>query len=91
MRRLTAMLTCVLVGVIAAGGVQAQQRDVAEARRGPRINDRLELRYTVEIEEDGERSAVPVTDGFGSGDRFTLRVRPHLRRLSVPIRQQSGR
>ena len=75
MRRLTVTVTCVLAAWLAAGGVQAQQR-VEEARRGQRINDRLELRYTLEVEEDDERNAVAVTDGFESGGRFTLRVRP---------------
>ena len=80
MRGLAALFTSVLVGLVAAGGVQAQQRGAAhvEARQWSRINDRLELRYTLEIEgEEGEeRRPVAVTDGFESGDRFTLRVRP---------------
>ena len=70
MRRLAALFACVLVGLVAAGSVQAQ--------RWSRINDRLELRYTLEVErEEGEeRNPVAVTGGFESGDRFTLRVRP---------------
>ena len=70
MRRLMTLFACVLIGLIAARAVDAQ--------RGPRINDRLELRYTLELEEeeDGERSPAAATEGFESGDRFTLRVRP---------------
>ena len=79
MRGLAALFACVLVGLVAVGSVQAQRPGTAdEARQWSRINDRLELRYTLEIEgEEGEeRRPVAVTDGFESGDRFTLRVRP---------------
>ena len=79
MRGLAALFACVLVGLVAVGSVQAQRPGTAdEARQWSRINDRLELRYTLEIEgeEGGERRPVAVTDGFESGDRFTLRVRP---------------
>ena len=77
MRQLTTLFTCVLVGLIAAGDVQALRGGTEEqGRRWPRINDRLELRYTLEMERDGERIPVAATGGFESGDRFTLRVRP---------------
>lgn len=72
MRRLTMVFSCALVWL--AAGVGAQQR--AGSDRWPRINDRLELRYTVETEEDGERTPAAVTQGFASGERFSLRVRP---------------
>ena len=68
MRRLMTFFACVLIGLIAARA--------ADAQGWPRINDRLELRYTLEAEEDGERSPVAATEGFENGDRFTLRVRP---------------
>ena len=48
----------------------------AEQRAGTRINDRLELRYTLEVEEDGGWQPASATRGFESGDRFKLRVRP---------------
>lgn len=76
MRRVTTrVFACVFLWLIAAAGTHAQPRATAEGR-GPRINDRLELRYTLEIEEDGKRSPAAATQGFESGDRFTLRVRP---------------
>ena len=50
--------------------------EAAGQRSGPRINDRLELRYTLEIEEDGGWEPAAATRGFESGDRFRLRVRP---------------
>ena len=50
--------------------------EAAEQRSGPRINDRLELRYTLEVEEDGGWQPASATRGFESGDRFKLRVRP---------------
>ena len=76
MRRRTTVFACVLVWVAAAGGAGAQRSTGDDERRWPRINDRLELRYTVETEEDGERSPAAVTQGFASGERFSLRVRP---------------
>lgn len=76
MRRLT-LFACALVWLVAANGAEAQRRDTEEAaRRWPRINERLELRYTLDTENDGERNPAAVTEGFESGDRFTLRVRP---------------
>lgn len=77
MRRRMTVFACGLGWLAAAGAAGAQQRAHADdERRWPRINDRLELRYTVETEEDGERSPVAVTQGFASGERFSLRVRP---------------
>ena len=79
MRGLAALFACVLVGLVATGSVEAQRPGTAdEARQWSRINDRLELRYTLETAgEEGEgRRPVAVTDGFESGDLFTLRVRP---------------
>ena len=77
MQRMTTLFAWGLAGLFAAGGVQAHQGGTEEqARQWPRINDRLELRYTLETEKDGERSPVAVTEGLESGDRFTLRVRP---------------
>ena len=77
MRRLTILFACVLVGLVAAGDVQALRGGTEEqGRRWPRINDRLELRYALEMEKDGEPVPVAVTEGFESGDRFTLLVRP---------------
>ena len=76
MRRLTVLFAWVLVGLVAAGSVEAQRQGTGdEAQRWARINDRLELSYTLEIEGE-EGGPVAVTDGFESGDRFTLRVRP---------------
>ena len=50
--------------------------EAAEQRSGPRINDRLELRYTIELEDSGGWEPASATRGFESGDRFKLRVRP---------------
>ena len=77
MRRRTTVFACVLGWLVVAGGAWAQQRSPTDdARQWPRINDRLELRYTLETEEDGERSPAAVTQGFASGEVFSLRVRP---------------
>ena len=76
MRRLMTLFAFVLVGLIMAAGVDAQRRGTADReRRWADTNDRLELRYTLETEEDGEPASVAATQGFESGDRFMLRVR----------------
>ena len=77
MRRLMTLFAFVLVGLIMAAGVDAQRRGTADReRRWADTNDRLELRYTLETEEVGEPASVAATQGFESGDRFMLRVRP---------------
>ena len=77
MRRLMTLFAFVLVGLIMAAGVDAQRRGTADReRRWADTNDRLELRYTLETEEDGEPASVAATQGIESGDRFMLRVRP---------------
>ena len=77
MRRLMTLFAFVLVGLIMAASVDAQRRGTADkARRWADTNHRLELRYTLETEEDGEPDSAAATQGFESGDRFTLRVRP---------------
>lgn len=68
MRQMVRATVCTLGLLAVAIQVQAQA--------WPRINDRLEIRYTLEIDGDGEWQSASVTQGFESGDRFKLRVRP---------------
>ena len=68
MRQVTRAVVCALGLLAVAAQVQAQA--------WPLINDRLEIRYTLEIDGGGEWQSVAVTQGFESGDRFKLRVRP---------------
>lgn len=68
MRQVTRAAVCTLGLLAVAAQVQAQA--------WPLINDRLEIRYTLEIDGGGEWQSVAATQGFESGDRFKLRVRP---------------
>ena len=76
MRRATAVVGCTL-WLLSLNG-DAPRGASSATQEWPRINDRLELRYTLEAaeEEGGDLRPAAVTQGFESGDRFTLRVRP---------------
>ena len=75
MRMGTRAAACALVAFVVAFSARAGG-EAAEQRSDPRINDRLELRYTLEVEVDGGWQPASATRGFESGERFKLRVRP---------------
>ena len=75
MRVGTKAAACALAAFVVAFSARTGG-EAAEQRSGPRINDRLELRYTLEVEEDGGWEPASATRGFESDDRFKLRVRP---------------